>query len=136
MIPWDELRMVKESEHMRFSVLDIGDWSKTEVFVNERLYHRVAFAECNVHLNCALTMPNVMRFLFGDVVHVGEEGGKIVVCHVLESELPKLLVLVRIILCMIAGVFITSTVSKPDIVPLISEHESRRFIFIIYKPSV
>jgi hypothetical protein len=64
-------------------------------------------------------MPNVVRLLFGDVVHISEESGKIIVGHILERKLPKVLVFVRIVFGVISGMFVSSTVSHPNIIAAI-----------------
>lgn len=87
---------------MRLCILDIGYWPEGKVLIDECFDNWIPFAECDVHLNGALTVPNVMNFLFGDVVYVGENSWQIVVCHMLEGELPELLVLVWIVLGVIS----------------------------------
>ena len=50
-----------------------------------------------MHLHGALTVSNVVQFLVGDLVDVGEDCGEVVIGHVLEGELPKLFTFVGIV---------------------------------------
>lgn len=121
---------------MRLGVLDVGNWPEAEVLVDEGLNDCVSLAKRDVHLNGALRVANVMRFLLGDVVDIGEERGQIIVCHMLESELPELLALVGVVLCVVSGVLVSSAVSQPDIVALVGQHEAWRFVLIVDEPSI
>ena len=117
-------------------MLDVGDWSECEVFVDDVFDDGVALAEGDVHLDGALTMTDVMYFLFGAFVDVLEDSRKVKVSHVLESELPELFVLVRVILGMVARVLVASAVAKPDVVTLVGQHEGRGLVLVIEDPGV
>lgn len=54
----------------------------------------------------------------------------------LEGKLPKLFVLVRVVLGMVPRVFVPPAVAQPDVVALVGQHESRRFVFVVDKPGV
>ncbi len=128
--------MVEEGEDVRLGILDEGNRAESKVFVHEVLHNRVSLAECNVHLDGALAVANVMSLLLGDAVDIGEEGRQVVVGHVLEGELPELLVLVWVVFGVVPGVLVASAVAQPDIVALIGQHEAWGFIFIIDQPRV
>ena len=53
----------------------------------------------------------------------------------LESEFPKLFIFWTQ-LSMVSGVFVTSTIAHPHIVPSICQHESWSLILIIYEPGI
>lgn len=89
-----------------------------------------------MHLHATLTMADVDYLLFCYFVYVGKESGKVEICHMLETELPKLFVFVRIVFCMISGMFVSSVISKPDIVASICEDKGWSFVFIIDQPGV
>ena len=117
-------------------MLEVGNGSKGKVLVDECLHNWVAFAEGDVHLHGALAVTDVVDFLGGDFIDVGEEGRQIVVGHVLEGEFPKLFVFVRVVLGVVTGVFVSAVVAQPDIVSSVSEHESWSFVFFVDEPSV
>lgn len=77
-----------------------------------------------------------MWFLLGDVVDVGEEGGQVEVCHVLEGELPELFVLVWVVFGVGAGVLVSPAVAQPDVVALVGEEEAWCLVLIIDQPGV
>ena len=89
-----------------------------------------------MHLDGSLAVADVTHLLLGDSVHIFEDGGDVVVSHVLEGKLPKLLIFIRIVFGVVPGVLIASTVAQPHIVPSVCEHEGRRLILIIDEPSV
>jgi hypothetical protein len=89
-----------------------------------------------MHLYRSLTVPNIADLLLGDSVDIGEDGGEVIFCHMLEGELPKLLIFVWIVFGVISGVFISPTVTYPDIVTSIREQKSRGFIFVIDNPGI
>lgn len=89
-----------------------------------------------MHLHSSLAVSSIANLLFGDSVDIGEDGGEIVVCHMLEGELPKLLIFVWIVFGVISGVFISATVAYPHIVASIGQQKSWGFIFVIDYPCV
>lgn len=54
----------------------------------------------------------------------------------LESKLPKLLILVRVVPGVLPGMLIAPAVSQPYIVTSIGEHKSRSLVFVIDEPGV
>jgi hypothetical protein len=121
---------------MGFGVFDVGDWSEGEVLVDKTLNNGVSFAEGDVHLDAALAVAHIVRFLVGELVDVGEEGGEVVVSHVLEGELPELLVLVRVVLGVVPGMFVPPAVAQPDIVAFVGEHEGWSLALVVDEPSI
>lgn len=89
-----------------------------------------------MHLNGALTMANVVQFLLGDIVYIGEDSRKIIVGHMLEGELPKLFVFIGIVFGVVSRVFVTSAVTKPNIITFVCKQKCWSFIFVINDPSV
>lgn len=89
-----------------------------------------------MHLNGALTVTDIMNLLLGVVVNIPEGSRKIMVGHMLESEFPKLFILVGIQSSMISRMFVASAVSEPNIIPFVGQHEGRSFVFVIDDPSV
>jgi hypothetical protein len=89
-----------------------------------------------MHLDGSLTVADVTHLLLGDSVDIFEDGGDVVVSHVLEGELPKLLVFIGIVFGVVPGVLIAATVAQPHVVASVGEHESRRLILIVDDPSV
>lgn len=104
---------------MGLGIFDVGHRSKPEVLVNEPLYHWIPLGKGNVHLDSALAVTQVVGFLLGLAVDVGEKGRQVVVGHVLEGELPKLLVLVGVVFGVVAGVLVAATVAQPYIEALV-----------------
>jgi hypothetical protein len=94
------------------------------------------FAECDVHLDGPLTVSDVVYFLVCELVDEGEDRRQIVVCHVLEGEIPELLAFVGVERGVVAAVFVAPTVPQPDVVALIGQHEPWGLIFIIDEPGV
>jgi hypothetical protein len=81
-------------------------------------------------------VPNVMRFLFGHVIDIGKQCGQIIVSHMLESKLPKLFILIRIVLGVVSGMFVTPAVSQPNIVAFIGEKKTWCFVLIVDDPGI
>lgn len=81
-------------------------------------------------------MANVVHFLFGMVVDELEDGGEVVVGHVLESEFPELFIFIRVVLDMLSGVLVAPAITQPDVISLVRKHEGRRFAFIIDDPCI
>ena len=117
-------------------VFDSGYRSESEIFVDQILHNRVVFAQCDMHLHGSLTVPNVVNFLVGQLVDVGEDGRKVKVSHMLEGKIPKFLIFVRIVLGVVPRMFVSSAIAKPNIVALVGKHEARCFIFIIENPGI
>lgn len=117
-------------------MLDVGDWSECEVFVDDVFDDGVALAEGDVHLDGALTVTDIVHFLFGAFVDVLEDGREVEISHVLKSELPEFFVLVGVVLGVIAGVLVASAVAKPDVVTLVGQHEGRGLVLVIEDPGV
>lgn len=65
------------------------------------------------------------------LIDVLEEGWKVMIGHMLESEFPETGVLVWIEGGVISRVFVSPVISEPHIVAFISQHKSRRLILII-----
>lgn len=89
-----------------------------------------------MHLHGSLTVPDVTHLLLGDSIDILENGGDVVVSHVLEGELPKLLIFIRIVFGVVPGVLIAATVAQPHVVPSVGEHEAGCLILIVDEPSV
>ena len=89
-----------------------------------------------MHLNGSLAVPDVVHFLVGNRIDILEDCWEIIICHMLESEFPKLFVFVWIVFSMIAGVFIASAVAKPDIISFVGQHESWGFVLVIDQPGI
>lgn len=89
-----------------------------------------------MHLHGALAVAQIANLLFGDLIDVCEDGGEVVICHVLEGKLPKLLVFVGVELGVVAGVLVASAVSQPHVVPLVRQHKARRLVLVIHQPGV
>ena len=136
MEPLDHRVMVQQAQDMRFCVFDIGDRSKSKILINIFLNNGISLAEGYMHLHGALTVSNVVQFLVGDLVDVGEDCGEVVIGHVLEGELPKLFTFVGIVFYVFSWMFITSAVAQPYIVTFIGKHESRSFVLVVKQPSV
>ena len=66
-------------------------------------------------MDAALAVSDIVDFLFSFFIDVGEEGRQVVVGHVLEGELPKLLVFVRVVLGVITRVLVAAAVAHPDV---------------------
>ena len=130
--PW----LVKQIYKMWVRMSDSCYWSKTEIFVKDSLYCWLIDAESNMHLNGALAVANIANFLLSQVVNVGEDCWKVILSHVLEGELPKLFVFVRVKVSMCSWMFISSAISQPHIIALICKHEARCLILIIDQPGV
>jgi hypothetical protein len=58
-----------------------------------------------------LAVAHVVWFLVGEVVDIGEERWEVVVCHVLEGELPELCIGIWVEFTVVAGVFVASAVA-------------------------
>lgn len=89
-----------------------------------------------MHLHGALAVAQIAYLLLCHLINVSEDGGEVVICHMLEGKLPKLLVFVGVELGMVAGVFVASAVAQPHVVPLVRQHEARRFVLVIHQPGV
>jgi hypothetical protein len=74
--------------------------------------------------------------LAGLLVDVGEDGGKVVVGHVLEGELPELLPLVGVVLDVLPGVLVASAVAQPHVVALVGQHEPWSLVLVVDDPGV
>ena len=96
----------------------------------------VSLAEGDVHLDGALGVPDVVNFLAGLLEEVAEDGRKVVVGHVLEGELPKLLAFVRIVLDVLPGVLVAPAVPQPHVETSIGQHEPRGLSFIVDDPGI
>ena len=83
-------------------MFDIGDRPEAEILVDDGLNNRVSFAESDMHLYGALAMPDIVHLLFGVLVDIAEDGGQIVVGHMLEGELPELFIFVGVVLGVVA----------------------------------
>lgn len=114
----------------------VSDWSKAKIFINKRFNDCVSLAKSNMHLHGALTVANIAHLLLGLAVDIGEYGWQIIVSHVLEGKFPKLLVLVRIVLSVVPGVFVASAIAQPHIVALVGQHKGGCLVLIINDPSV
>ena len=121
---------------MRFCIFDIGNRPKGKIFIDKMLNNFVVFAQSDVHLNSSLTMAYVVHFLVAYFVDVVEESWKVIIGHVLECELPKLFAFIWVEFGMISRMFVTSAISKPNIISLICDHEGRSLVFVIDEPSI
>ena len=82
---------------MRPCIFDIRHWTKSKVFVQISFNDWILLGQGDKHLNRSLTVADVMHLLASVVVYVLESSWQIKVRHVLESEFPKLFVLVGIV---------------------------------------
>lgn len=135
-VPGENGRVIEECKNMRLSIFDIGYRSEGKVLIDECFYNRVPLAEGHVHLDRALAVPDVMEFLFCDIVYIGEDSWEIVVSHMLEGELPELFVFVWVVLGVISRVLVAPAVSQPDIVALVREQEPGSLVLIVDDPGI
>lgn len=117
-------------------MINIANWSKSKIFINQTLNHLISFGKCNMHLNGALTVPNIVNFLSSNGIDILEDSRKIVVSHMLEGELPKFFVFIRVVFGMVARMLVTSAITEPYIISAIGKHKAWSFILIIDKPSI
>ncbi len=89
-----------------------------------------------MHLHGSLTVANVANLLPGDSVDIFEDSREVVIGHVLVGEFPKLLIFIRIVSGVVAGVFIATTIAQPHVVSLVREHEGGSLTLIVDQPSV
>ena len=54
----------------------------------------------------------------------------------LESKLPKLFILIRVVFGVVSGMFITPAVSQPNIVAFIGEKKTWCFVLIVDDPGI
>lgn len=73
-----------------------------------------------MHLNSALTVSNVMQFLFSEFADIGQSRGQIILGHMLEGKLPEPLIFIWVVLHMFPGVLIPSVVTHPDVISHVS----------------
>ena len=64
-----------------------------------------------MHLHGSLTVADVVNFLMGQLVDVGEDGRKVVVSHMLEGEIPKFLILIGVVLGVVPRMFVSSAIA-------------------------
>jgi hypothetical protein len=134
--PGNKFGVVEQGKDMRLCILNKGNWAKPEIFIHKALHNWVSLAQGNVHLDCALTVPNIMNLLLGYTVHVSKDGRQVIVRHMLVGELPKLFILVRVVFGMVSRMFVTSAISQPNIIAPIGQHKGRCFVLVVDKPGV
>lgn len=136
LVPLEEQGFIEQVDQGGILIGNVSHWAKTKIFVHVGLHHAVSLGEGDVHLDGALAVPQVVQLLVGGCVDVGENCRQIVVSHVLESELPKLLVFVGVVLHVLARVFVASAVPHPHIISRICQDESKSFALFIKHPSI
>lgn len=100
-------------------MVHIHNRPKPEILPHECLNSRSLFGKCNVHLNSALTVSDVVNLLLDYVIDISEGCRKVEVSHILEGKLPEFCVLIGIESDMLSGVFVASAVAQPDIIALV-----------------
>ena len=128
--PFHHCLVIQQIDHLGTGMLDEHHRPEAEVLIQQSLDDGVAFAEGDMHLHGALAVAQIANLLFGDLIDVCEDGGEVVICHVLEGKLPKLLVFVGVELGVVAGVLVASAVSQPHVVPLVRQHKARRLVLV------
>lgn len=136
MIPLKQQAFVQQVNQMRPCIFDIRHWTKSKVLVQISFNDWILLGQGDKHLNRSLTVADVMHLLASVVVHVLESGWQIKVGHVLESEFPKLFVLVGIVFDMRSWVLVTATVAKPNIIPAIGKHQAWSSKFVVNYPAI
>lgn len=121
---------------MRLWILYISDRSECKVFVQKLLDHSILLRQSDEHLNSSLAVTNVMHFLRCLVVDVSKNCREIKVSHMLESELPELFIFVWVIFGVVSWMFVSSTITEPDIISSVGHDESRSPELVIYDPSI
>lgn len=134
--PFHHCLVIQQVDHLRTGMLDEHHRPKPEVLIQQSLDDWVAFAEGDVHLHGALAVAHIANLLFCDLVDVGEDGGQVVVCHMLEGKLPKFFVFVGVELGVVARVLVASAVAQPHVVPLVRQHKTRRLVLVVHQPGV
>ena len=89
-----------------------------------------------MHLNCALTVSDIVNCLIGHVIYIFKHCRKVEVSHVLEWELPECCIFVWVQFSMSSWVFVSSAIAHPDIIPCVSKQEARGLILVVDKPGV
>ena len=135
-VPLKYGRIVEESQDMWLCVFDVSYGSKSKIFIHKLFNDRISFAQSDVHLYGSLAVTEIVDCLLGYFIDVLEHCWEVIVCHMLESELPKLFAFVRVEFSVISGVLVSSGVTQPNIIAFIGQHEARGFVLVIDNPSI
>jgi hypothetical protein len=101
LVPLKEVAIVQQREDVGGLMLDVGNRTKSEVFIDQTFDYWVVFGEGDVHLNGALRVADVIYFLLGLVGNVTKRSWDIIVRHVLKCKCPKFGILLRVVFSMI-----------------------------------
>ena len=106
-----------------------------KVLIQQRFHHGVVHRQGNMHLYRPLRMPDITHLPPCLPIHVPNTSRHIVLTHVLESELPKLLVL-GLQPDVVERMFVAAAVAEPHVVPGVGEDEPRGFVGVVEDPGV